>query len=167
VAIKVFKFRFRRAAKPVLSEKKMDDSDKIMVLNRLLAARSAAGRDFYASASKGVCAALSEMESGKIALGDFAKSILKIYDPEAAVEVVEIEKPTFDPLFALPMISSAIKRLSGFERAVLIVCGLDARAGGKRASRQKREAYAENIELIEAYAMRYAKAFPNLEILFV
>ena len=107
------------------------------------------------------------MESGKIALGDFAKSILKIYDPEAAVEVVEIEKPTFDPLFALPMISSAIKRLSGFERAVLIVCVLDARAGGKRASRQKREAYAENIELIEAYAMRYAKAFPNLEILFV
>ncbi|MFR6032637.1 MAG: hypothetical protein ACLUKN_05340 [Bacilli bacterium] len=128
-----------------------------MVLNRLLAARSAAGRDFYASASKGVCAALSEMESGKIALGDFAKSILKIYDPEAAVEVVEIEKPTFDPLFALPMISSAIKRLSGFERAVLIVCGLDA---SWRSGLAPKAPGLRQHDLIEAYAMRYAKAFP-------
>ena len=145
----------------------MVNSDKIIVLNRLLAARSPAGRDFYASASKGVCAALAEMDSEKIPLAEFTRNILRIYDPDAAVEVVEIENSIFDPLFALPAISSAIKRLSGFEKPVLVICGIDARDGGKRNSPKRRKSYAENIELVEDYAMRYAKALPNLEILFV
>ena len=115
----------------------MERKSKIKLLNKLLAAASQCGNEDFFNAASGISKAV---ESGKASLEDFAKKILSLYNPEARVEVLEFGGGHFDPLFAAPLISSAVKRLSGYDNAILVVSGLhDSTASAKgRAAKKKK-----------------------------
>ena len=88
----------------------MADARKIRLLNRLLA-RAAPCAALCADAARGVEMALARPDSTGADIGIFAKRILALYDPEAAVETVEVSPS--EPLFALAPLSAAAKRLAG------------------------------------------------------
>lgn len=146
----------------------MRDHAKIRLLNKLMAAHSPFGKDFYADAAKGLDMAIVRGEA-QADLSDFAKKLLRVYDPDSEIEVLNFGDGFFDPLFALPMISGAAKRLSGYRRAILVVNGLDSAniPDGGRTSKKRRQEHAGNVDLVEDYVMRYQTAFPNLEIIFL
>ncbi len=138
---------------------------RIRLINAILASGSPSGSDIFACASKGVEAALGE-KSEKKSPEEFARGILRLYDPFAQIEVLDFTGKDFDPLFAIPLISSAIRRISGFPRAILLVIGINEGGGQRRiAGKKKRLLAAENIEFLEDKIESYRKAFPNLEII--
>ena len=100
----------------------MEYARKIRLLNKFLAHSSPYSLPMCADAARGVETALRLPEDDLAPLGIFAKRILALYDPSAAVEVVELAPS--EPLFALAPISSAVKRLAGHDRAYLVICGL-------------------------------------------
>ena len=157
--------------RPDFQKRRMDKSDRIKLLNALLAGSVSREMRLSAEASAGIDAALSELarSSRPADLREFAKSMLSIYDPGAEAEVMEFDERHFDPLFAIPELVSAMRRLSGFPRSVLIVYGLDSslRGASGRGVRRRRAEYSRNVAFIEDYAMRYADLLPNLKILFV
>ena len=89
----------------------MEYARKIRLLNKLLAHSSPHSLPMCADAARGVETALRLPEDDLAPLGIFAKRILALYDPSAAVEGVELAPA--EPLFALAPISSAVKRLAG------------------------------------------------------
>ncbi len=139
----------------------MADARKIRLLNRLLS-RAAPCAALCADAARGVEMALARPESTGADIGIFAKRILALYDPEAAVETVEVSPS--EPLFALAPLSAAAKRLAGHPRAYLVVCGLGNLG---RKTRKRVAAHGEDVETIEGYISRYESALPNLEIIFL
>jgi len=146
----------------------MNEESRIRLLNKLLAAGSPVPRDLCADAALGVSRAL-ELEADKVSTAVFAKNILRLYDPEAEVEVLEFGGENFDPLFAIPSINAAVKRLAGYTRAILVVAGLydfRDRKTGRAAGKRMRE-YSDNVDFVEGTIMRYKDAFPNLEIFFI
>lgn len=150
----------------------MSTGDKIKLLNNLLAMGSPFAGDFYCDAARGVSQAVKDAEAGggSLNVADFVKNVLPIYDSTAQVELLEFGEGHFDPLFAIPTISQAVKRLSGFPRAILVIYGLDSTLKNPlthRATKRRANEYSENIEFIEEYVSRYKTAFANLEILFV
>lgn len=145
----------------------MPKDSKIKLLNELLAAGSPFARDICADAASGIRAAIID-EAG-IPLGEFAKRILRLYDPRAHVEVLDFENGHFDDLFVVASIAESARRLSGYERGILVVSSLE-RAGvpeGGRMSPKRKNAYSQNVDMIENYIMRYSQAFDNLEIFFI
>lgn len=100
----------------------MEYARKIRLLNKLLAHSNPHSLPMCVDAARGVETALRLPEDDLAPLGIFAKRILALYDPSAAVEVVELAPS--EPLFALAPISSAVKRLAGHDRAYLVICGL-------------------------------------------
>lgn len=132
----------------------------------MLAAGSPFANDICAGAACGIDMAIARGEAD-IPLETFAKRILRLYDPDAHVEVLNFENSHFDPLFAVAAVADAAKRLSGYRRGILVVSSLE-RAGvpskGKMTPARK-SAFAENMETVENYLMRYE--LPNVEIIFV
>jgi hypothetical protein len=146
----------------------MEKNLKFRFLNSLLASGSPFANDICADAAKGIGAAL-ESGDANMPLEIFAKRILRLYDPNAHIEVLDFENGHFDPLFAVARISEIAKRMSGYERGILVVSSLD-RAGipnGGRMSPKRKSAYASNIELVENYLLRYENSFSNVEIIFI
>lgn len=149
----------------------MTDAQRIKILNRLFSL-SPFARDTYFYASFGVNAALENSKFGGdslLSVEHAAKNLAAIYDDSIQVEVLQLNEKYFDALFLLPKLSTAAKKLAGYERAMLIVCGLREASfdGGTRASPRREKAYAQNAELVEAYLMRYKSSFKNLEIIFL
>ncbi len=146
----------------------MERKSKIKLLNKLLAAASQCGNEDFFNAASGISKAV-ESESGKASLEDFAKKILSLYNPEARVEVLEFGGGHFDPLFAAPLISLALKRLSGYDNAILVVSGLhDSTASAKgRAAKKKKIEYSQNLEFVEGSVLRHSDSLPNLEIFYI
>lgn len=140
----------------------MEYARKIRLLNKLLAHSSPYSLPMCADAARGVETALRLPEDDLAPLGIFAKRILALYDPSAAVEVVELAPA--EPLFALAPISSAVKRLAGHDRAYLVICGLGELA---RKTKKNIRTHSSDIATIEGFISRYEKALPNLEILFI
>lgn len=140
----------------------MEYARKIRLLNKLLAHSSPHSLPMCADAARGVETALRLPEDDLAPLGIFAKRILALYDPSAAVEVVELAPSK--PLFALAPISSAVKRLAGHDRAYLVICGLGELA---RKTKKNIRTHSSDIATIEGFISRYEKALPNLEILFI
>ena len=62
------------------------------------------------------------------------------------------------------LISLAVKRLSGHDRAYLVVCGLGEFA---RMTKKSIRTHSSDVATIEGFISRYEKAVPNLEILFI
>lgn len=151
----------------------MTNSQRIKILNRLFSL-SPFAKETYFYASFGINAALEDAESKKdgislLPLDCAAKNLVSIYDDSIKVELVEISEKYFDALFILPEISSAVKKLAGYENAMLVVSGLLEASldGGKRMSALRKKEYAQNVEFIEDYVMRYKSSFKNLEIIFL
>ncbi len=141
---------------------RMADARKIRLLNALLARGAPHALALCADAARGVEAALASPESERADIGVFARRMLALYDPEAAVETVELSPS--EPLFALAPLSSAARRLAGHQRAYLVVCGL---GDIKRRTKKSAAAHAEDVDAVEGYLSRYESAIPNLEIIFL
>ncbi len=147
-----------------------DSEQKVKLLNSLLAMETPFSAELFISATNGIEFALKEQRLESVNLKDFAKSIMRYYDSSVAVEVLEFgEGGHFDPLFAIPLISSAVKRLSGYKKSILIVSGMiettKNATGRKSPNRIKR--YESDLNFIEDYVMRYQSSFPNLKIIFI
>ncbi len=138
------------------------------LLNGIFAKNFPFGGDIYFQASMGINAALSE-EVELVSLGEFAKRILSMYDSNARVETVEFSERFFDPLFELPKISTAAKRLAGGDRGILVVSGLGKASldGGKNFTSKSEEAFERNRELIEGTLARYLPYIANFEIIYI
>ena len=134
----------------------------------MLASGSPFANDICADASQGIEVAI---KSGEVtaSLETFAKKMLRLYDTEAHIEVIDFEGDFFDPLFVFARISEIAKRLSGYERAILLITSLE-RAGiapNGRISKKRKLQTEENMELLESILLRYKTAFSNLEIIFI
>lgn len=138
----------------------METAQKVRLLNKLFACGAPYGFALCADAARGIEYALTENSSADI--GIFAKKILALYNPVAAVEVVELNPR--EPLFALSPLSSAIKKLAGYPKAYLVICGL---GDLKRRNKKNIAAHCKDIETIEGYVARYESAMENLEIIFL
>lgn len=142
--------------------------DKIRALNRILSARNGNSARKFDEVSKAIDFAVKNGDALRSA-GDFAKSVMKMYDESASLEFVDIDSDYFDPIFAANQISDAAKRLAGHEKPVLVVAGMDKSAmrGGKNWSRKKREEYFENLSVVENFVLRYKSSMSNIEIIFI
>ena len=138
----------------------MDSALKVRLLNKLFAASAPCGFALCVDAARGIESALAEKSEIDIAI--FAKRILKLYNPEAAVEVVELNP--HEPLFALAPLSRAARKLSGYQKAYLVICGLSA---VKTKTKKKMAEHFGDIDTIEGYISRYEKSVENLEIIFL
>lgn len=146
----------------------MKKSAKFRFLNAMLAAGSPFANDICADAASGISAAISDGEANA-PLGEFAKRMLRLYDSNARVEVLDFEGSHFDPLFVFSAVSDCAKRMSGYGRGILVVSSLE-RAGipeGGRMSAKRRREYSGNMETLEAMLLRYQKSFSNVEIIFI
>lgn len=149
---------------------KSESERKVRLLNRLLAMGSPFSADLFASAAGAIDYAFKVSNATEVNLADFAKKMMNYYDPSAHVEVLEFGRDGhFDSLFALPLISQAAQRLSGYTRCVLVISGMEntIRGASGRASEKRRKLYDENLEFIEDYVMRYRQTFPNMQIIFL
>ncbi len=146
----------------------MKSDAKIKLLNKLLATGSRCDDNDFANAAIGISKAL-ENEDSTVSLDVFAKRILKLYDPNARVEVLEFGENGYSPLFAAPEINAAAKRLAGFDRAILVVSGLSEETGTSkgRASLKKKLELSRDIEFIEDSALKHMEESPKLEVLFI
>ena len=143
----------------------MEYARKIRLLNKLLAHSNPHSLPMCVDAARGVETALRLPEDDLAPLGIFAKRILALYDPSAAVEVVELATSGMFALSsALAPISSAVKRLAGHDRAYLVICGLGELA---RKTKKNIRTHSSDIATIEGFISRYERALPNLEILFI
>ena len=115
---------------------------KIRALNRILSVRNGNSSGKFEEVSKAIDFAEKNGDALK-PIGDFAKSVMKMYDESACLEFVDINSDYFDPIFAINQISDAAKRLAGHKKPVLVVAGMDKSAmrGGKNWSQKKREEY--------------------------
>ncbi len=139
--------------------------DKIMLLNSLLASVSPMSNELYANATSGINSALKDGASAS--LEEFARRVISIYNPSAKLEFLDFSGGYFDPLFAIPTISSAMKRLSGYQTAILVVSGLSEYPQGRRRTAKARRQKSEDFEFAEDYIMRYKKSFPKIEVFFI
>lgn len=146
----------------------MNKNAKFRFLNAMLASGSPFANDICADASQGIEVAIKSGEA-TASLETFAKKMLRLYDTEAHIEVIDFEGDFFDPLFVFARISEIAKRLSGYERAILLITSLE-RAGiapNGRISKKRKLQTEENMELLESILLRYKTAFSNLEIIFI
>ena len=146
----------------------MDKNAKFRFLNAMLASGSPFSNDICADASQGIELAI-KMGDANSSLENFAKKMLRLYDSQAHIEVIDFQGEFFDPLFVFARISEIAKRLSGYERAILVITSLE-RAGiseNGRLSKKRKLQSEENMELLESILLRYQTAFENLEIIFV
>ncbi len=165
MACKVFVGGAHGAGDHFLVERK----SKIRLLNKLLASAARYGADgSFLDAARGVSKALED-GCDDTPLEDFAKKILSLYDSDAHVEVLDFGGGHFDPLFAFPEINSAVRRLSGYDKAILVVSGLrDAAAAAKgRAVKRKTDEYFQNMEFVEDSVLSRSAPGANLEIFFI
>ena len=139
--------------------------EKIRILNSLLASVSPISNEIFANATAGINNALKD--GIEVSLEEFARRAISIYNPVAKLEFIDFSSGYFDPLFAMPIISSAMKRLSGYSCAILVINGLSELPQGKRRTKNMREQKAEDFELAENYVMRYRKSFPSIEVFFI
>lgn len=158
-----------RTTVPFQSKFKMQEgAKKIRILNRILASRTEFGADFFEQSASAIDFA-SASGAQLCTSAEFAKSMLKIYDPSAVLEYVDISANHFEPLFILGEINAAVKRLAGAKNPILIVEGLgkSAMRGGKRWSQKKRVEYAQNLSTVEGIVLRYESCVSGLEIIFL
>ena len=143
-------------------------ADKIRALNAILASRASCPDGKFAEISKAVEFALKN-ESNLRPIGEFAQSVMQMYDPDATLEFVDINDDYFDPIFIIEEISAAAKRLSGCAKPILVVAGMDKSAmrGGKNWSEKKRKEYFENLSVVESFVLRYESSISNIEIIFI
>ncbi|MBO7522058.1 MAG: hypothetical protein J6T16_07450 [Opitutales bacterium] len=142
-------------------------ADKIRSLNRILASRGVCAEGKFGEVSKAVEFALKSGQA--LNIGEFAKTVMRMYDAGADLEFVDIKDDYFDPIFAMEEISAAAKRLSGCAKPILVVAGMDKSAlrGGKNWSQKKREEYFENLSVVESFVLRYESSISNIEIIFI
>lgn len=146
----------------------MDKNAKFKFLNSMLASGSPFANDIYADAVQGINLAIKSGEANS-SLADFAKKMLRLYDSEAHIEIIDFEGEHFDPLFVFARIAEVAKRLSGYNRAILLITSLE-RAGigaNGRLSKKRKLQSEKNMELMESILLRYQTAFSNLEIIFL
>ena len=146
----------------------MDKNAKFRFLNAMLASGSPFANDICADASQGIELAI-KMGEANSSLENFAKKMLRLYDSQAHIEVIDFQGEFFDPLFVFARIAETAKRLSGYERAILVITSLE-RAGiseNGRLSKKRKLQSEENMELLESILLRYQTAFSNLEIIFI
>lgn len=161
MVIEIFKNLARYPAKLIMISK----NDKIRMLNSLLAAISPISNEIFANATAGINKALKD--GTKVSLEEFAHRAIAIYNPSAKLEFIDFSSGYFDPLFAIVIISSAMKRLSGYPSAILVINGLSELPQGKRRTKNMRQQKAEDLEMAESYVMRYRKSFPSIEVFFI
>ena len=150
------------------SNSRMDSEAKIRILNRMLAVRCGPEyADKYLQSTRAIDFAFKR-GSAIAPLGEFAKSIIKIYDSEAELEFIDIGSDYFDPLFVIDSIAAAVKRLAGQPKPILVVAGMDrsAKNGSKWSAKRRRE-YFNNLDIVESYVLRYEKSIPQIEIIFI
>ncbi len=142
--------------------------DKIRALNGILSLRNGNSARKFEEVSRAIDFAVQNGDALK-PIGDFAKSVMKMYDESACLEFVDIDSDYFDPIFAINQITDAAKRLAGHEKPVLVVAGMDKSAmrGGKNWSQKKREEYFENLSVVENFVLRYKSSVSNIEIIFI
>lgn len=142
--------------------------DKIRALNGILSSRNGNSARKFEEVSRAIDFAVQNGDALK-PIGDFAKSVMKMYDESACLEFVDIDSDYFDPIFAINQITDAAKRLAGHEKPVLVVTGMDKSAmrGGKNWSQKKREEYFENLSVVENFVLRYKSSVSNIEIIFI
>ncbi len=140
-------------------------ADKIIMLNSMLAGVSPSASEIYANATAGIrqaikCGEVSSLEA-------FARRALAVYNPAAKLEFIDFSGGYFDPLFAAPAIVSALRRLSGYKCAVLIINGLSEIPAGRRRTVKMRLEKAGDFDFVEDYVLRYKKSFPQIEVFFI
>lgn len=142
--------------------------EKIRILNRILATRSENFSEKFLESSRAIDFAFSSNAPIR-PIGEFAKSILKIYDEEAHLEFVDIASDYFDPIFVMGEISDAVKRLAGSKVPILVVAGMErsSKEGGARLSQKRRNQYFENLDVVENFVLRYKSCIPQIEIIFI
>ncbi len=140
-------------------------ADKVRLLNVLLAGTSPHSSELYACATEGMKNALRDYP--EISLADFARRAVALYNPAAKLEFLDFTGGYFDPLFALPHITAAIKRLSGYPAAVLVIDGLSEVPAGRRRTRKALADKMRDFEFVEDTVMGYKKTFPQLEVFFI
>ena len=139
----------------------MADAKKIRLLNAILSNGSSIGFDLCAEATYCIERALAD--NPEVNLNVFAKNIIKLYDNKAEIEVVEIGEGGV--LFALPQISIAVRRISGADKAFLVISGL--KVPPNMRSKKKWNAHFSDVDTLEGFIMRYQSAFPNIEVIFI
>ncbi|MBO6102474.1 MAG: hypothetical protein J6P03_04385 [Opitutales bacterium] len=142
--------------------------EKILALNRVLASRAENFSEKFLESSRAIEFAFSNGDPIR-PLGEFAKSIIRVYCPDADLEFVDISSDYFDPIFLMGEISAAAKRLAGREKPILVVAGLKKSTleGGRNFCAKKRRQYFENLNVVEGFVLRYKNCFPNIEIIFI
>lgn len=140
-------------------------SDKILLLNTLIAGALRPDGEIFAGATAGIERAIKD--GGQAPLAEFARRIAAVYSPDAALEFLDFSGGYFDPLFALPVISAAARRMAGCKKAVLVINGLSDVPQGRRRTQKVRLQKAEDLEFVEGAVSRYKTQFPNLEIFFI
>ena len=161
MVVEVFKSIFKFARKSAM----ISSHDKIKLLNSFLASVSPFATEIYSSFTCGINSALKAGE--EVSLEAFANRAIAIYNPSAKLEFIDFSGGYFDPLFALPTLSSAIKRLSGYKSAVLVVNGLSEIPQGRRNTQKMREQKTQDFDFIVDYISRYKKIFPSIEVFFI
>ena len=139
--------------------------DKIRILNSLIAGVSPISSEMFVHATTGINNALKD--GSDVSLEEFAHRAIAIYNPQAKLEFIDFSNGYFDPLFAIVIISSAMKRLSGYSSAILVINGLSDVPQGKRRTKKMRQQKAEDFEMAEDFVMRYRKSFPSIEVFFI
>ncbi len=143
----------------------ISNSEKIKLLNGFLASVSPFASEIYSSFTSGINFALKAGED--ISIEEFANRAIAIYNPTAKLEFIDFSGGYFDPLFALPTLASAIKRLSGYKASILIVNGLSEIPQGRRNTQRMREQKTQDFDFIVDYISRYKKIFPSIEVFFI
>lgn len=140
-------------------------AEKYLLLNALLAGTSPLGRETYALATGGVRSALKD--GTNVSLAEFAKRIMAVYNPDAKMEFLDFSDGHFAPLFAMPELAAAAKRLSGYPQAVLVVNGLSQTPRGRRRTKKLALEQAADFEFVEDFISGYRKTFPALKVFFI
>ena len=135
------------------------------MLNSLIAGASPAANEIFAAATFGIERAIKD--GAQLPLADFARRISALYNPSAAFEFLDFSGGYFDPLFAIPVISAAVRRISGHPKSMLVINGLSDLPAGRRRTAKMRMQKAEDFDSVEGFVSRYKNQFPNLEIFFV
>ncbi len=143
----------------------ISQTDKIKLLNTLIASISPVNTELFCNATNGINFAIKD--GIEVSLEEFSRRIACMYNPNAKLEFLDFTGDYFDPLFAIPTISSAMKRLSGHSNAILIINGLSDFPKGKRKTTKALIEKHQNFEFTEDYIMRYRKSFPHIEVFFI
>ncbi len=140
-------------------------SEKYLLLNALLAGTSPLGRETYALATDGVRSALKD--GANVPLAEFAKRIMAVYNPDAKMEFLDFSGEYFAPLFAMPELAAAARRLSGHPQAMLVVNGLSQTPRGRRRTKKLVREQTADFEFVEDFISGYRKTFPALKVFFI